>query len=354
MKDIRRHRFCRVLSLALAAIMVLGLAPVGLSSAEAQQARSVVVFNVTAPADSGVPGEAAEAASAALTLTLNDLPGMTVSQFSANSPSVRRAVSEGRIRQVDVDSESLDLPTHLMIGNALKADFIVLSSIQSFTRRDDPATVELILAGQMYEVQPNLNPATAEPVADPKVFKAFGVSGVSRPRARYTGSNRPLIQEAVRDAARKASAALSGQQEITDISSVRKPSKSYKWALLALLVAGLAVAVSNSGSSTATGPSPDAYPPRNLTSQIQDGSVRLAWEQPTGTTLSILRYEVQRSVDGGAFSRVDTGTLGPGSTFFNDFNTLTGNHVYQYRIRVIYTNGEASVWVPSGANVVPR
>jgi len=51
---------------------------------------------------------------------------------------------------------------------------------------------------------------------------------------------------------------------------------------------------------------------------------------------------------------VDPGTLGAGTNFFIDFNTLSGRHVYQYRIRAFYTSGDQSAWAVSGALVVTR
>jgi hypothetical protein len=355
MNVIRKHRHMRRLSLALVVIMVLSLAPLGLGTAFAEgTSRSVLVFALGNAAENA-PGEIGEQAATALSLAIGDVAGMEGVQFSSTSPSVRRAVSEGRVRQVDVDVRERDLGTALIMGRALKADYILVGNVQSMVKKDNPVAVEVILAGQMYDVAANLNPDTGEPVAEPKVSKAFGVSGASASRARYTGSDGTLIREALRDAAAKAAQALSGRPvESAEAKAGKKVSSGYKWVLLGLLVAGLALAVNNSGSKANTGTSAQAFPPRNVVLEEQDSQVRLTWTEPTGTTLTLLRYQIERSVDGNTFARVDPGTLGAGTSSFIDFNTLSGRHVYQYRIRAFYTSGDQSAWAISGALVVTR
>jgi len=120
-------------------------------------------------------------------MSLDDLREFDALQFLPTAPSVRRAVSEGRIRQVDVQDGVKDLGVALSIGSALRADYIVLSSVQSYTKKDNPPSVELILSGKMYEVASNISPTTGEPVSEPKVFRAFGVSGASTGRAKFQG-----------------------------------------------------------------------------------------------------------------------------------------------------------------------
>lgn len=308
----------------------------------AQDQKTVLVFPVAVAAE-GVPSEAGQRALGALTMAIDDTPGMDALQFSPTSPSVRRAVGEGRIRQVDVEEGTADLATALSIGHALDADYIVTSTIQSFTRKSDPVSVELILAGQMYDVAANLNPTTDEPIAEPKVLRAFGVSGASTPRARYTGSEAVLVQEAIRNATSKAAATLSGRADVVEIAKAKKSgSKGYKYVLLGALLVGLLVAVNSGNSGGDTGINPNALPVTNVRVQDLDGTIRLSWQEPTGTTLTVQRYRIERAVNGGSFTRIDLGSVGAGRTFLNDDNLLTGTNTYQYRIFVIYTSGAVS------------
>lgn len=356
MNAIRTHRHTRRLSLALVVLMGLSLAPLGIGPALAQGAnKSVLVFPLANAAE-GAAADIGEQAATALTVATGDVPGMEALQFSSGSPVVRRAVGEGRVRQVDVEAGDRDLATSLTIGHALKVSYILVGSVQSLVKKEGPVSVEVILSGQLYDVAGNLNPDTAEPVAEPKVFRAFGVSGASAPRDRYTGSDAALVQEALKDAAFKAAQTLSGRAvESGTAAAQKKKSSAYKWVLLGLLVAGLALAANNSNDGDNGGGSPQALPPRNVTLEEQDGpGIRITWQEPTGTTLTLLRYQVERSVDGSSFARVDPGTLGPGTNFLNDFNLIVGRHAYQYRVRALYTSGGPSPYALSGPLIVTR
>ena len=203
MNAIRSHHISRRICLALVFVMLASVMPVGLIGAFAgPQAKTVLIFPLQKAAENA-PADAGQRATGALTMAVGDSPGLDAIQFSTTSPMVRRAVSEGRIRQVDVEEGDRDLATALVIGAALQIDYVVVSAVQSFTRKDAPPSVEVILAGQMYEVAPNINPATGEPVAEPKVFKAFGVSGASTVRSRRGMDEGAMLQEALRSAAGK-------------------------------------------------------------------------------------------------------------------------------------------------------
>lgn len=351
MNAIRSNHVSRRICFALVFVMLTGFMPVGLLGAMAQQApRTILIFPLVNNAENA-PADIAQRATGALTMAITDVPGFDAIQFSPTSPSVRRAVSEGRIRQVDVEEGERDLATALVIGAALQVDSIVMGGVQSFTRKDAPGGVEVILSGQMYEVAPNINPATGEPCAEPKVYKAFGVSGTSTTRARQGTNEAPMVYEALRDAACKAAAALSGQTDVVDISATRKSkSGSYKWVLFALLVGALALGVNNGGGNDG-GTDAGALPPRNVTLGENPPAITISWTEPTGTTLTVLRYQIERAIDGGAFQRIDPGTLGPGTTTFNDFGTIAGTHTYQYRLRTVYTNLAVSPFAFSGALV---
>lgn len=350
MNSIRTHRHMRRLSLAIAVVMVLSLVPVSFGPAFGDGAKkSVLVFPLTNAAE-GAPADVGRSAATALALAISDLPGFEAVQFSTTSATVRRAVSEGRLRQIDIEDENRDLGSSLIIGKALGVDYILIGTVQSLVEHEDPMSVDVMLSGQVYDVAASVDADTGEPLAEPKVDRAFGTTGSSLARARYTGSVLPLIREALDDAAAKAAQALIGRvPEGAVTAKAKKASSTYKWVLLGLLVAGLALAANNSDDGGAGGSSPDALPPRNLVVEDQDGAVRLTWDEPTGTTLTLLRYEIYRATDGGTFSRIDAGDVTAGRTFFNDYSTLSGSHIYQYRMRALYTSGESSPYVVSGA-----
>jgi hypothetical protein len=316
-------------------------------------AKTVLVLPVTSGAESA-PSSLADRASGVLTMALDADPAYEGMQFTPTSPSVRRAVTEGRIRQVDVTEGVQDIGTALNMGAALNADYVVLSSIQSYTRKDAPVTVEVILSGQMYDVPGNMNPTTGEPIAEPKVFRAFGVSGASSPRAKFTGRDEVLAQEALRDAAEKAAQSLSGRGEAGKPTGKTATSSGYKWLLLGLILAGAAIAIGSTGNDEPAGPNPSALPPTNLHLEQVNDSIVMHWTEPTDTTLTVLAYRIQRSVDGPPFSGIDAGNVGAGSTMFTDFDLRDGQHTYQYRIRVVYTSGAVSPWANFGALTVTQ
>ncbi|MEI6500037.1 MAG: hypothetical protein WCP21_03310, partial [Armatimonadota bacterium] len=84
------------------------------------------------------------------------------------------------------------------------------------------------------------------------------------------------------------------------------------------------------------------------------GAITLTWLEPTGTTLTVLRYQIDRAIDGAAFQRVGSGILPAGTTSYNDYDTSSGRHTYQYRLRAVYTNNTVSPYAVSGAIIVTR
>ncbi|MFO7945806.1 MAG: fibronectin type III domain-containing protein, partial [Armatimonadota bacterium] len=81
-------------------------------------------------------------------------------------------------------------------------------------------------------------------------------------------------------------------------------------------------------------------PVTNLRVNPLQTSIQLNWDPPIGTSLNVLRYEIWRSVDGTGFVLV--AGVGAEEDEYIDTNTLSGQHVYQYRVRVVYTNSEVS------------
>lgn len=353
MYAIRQRSTARTISLLLTLCLVSSVMPLGAVRADAASVSSVLVFPVLDESESTYEDLESRATSA-LEIATNGRAEFAASKFSRHSPLVVRAVSEGRLRQVDVeaaDAASRDLA--LFIGHALGVDYVLIASVQSFEMESEPRQANVILAGQMYAVKGNVDEVTGEVVEEPAVFRAFGVKGSSSPRANYVGSDNPLISEAMRDAGHKAALTLAGKP-LEDLPTADKESKRWKWVLYALAVGVLMIAVNNASSSPPTpGPAAQVKPVANLHLQELQTNIRLIWDEPTGTTLQVLHYEVSRSVDGGGFSLL-TSALGPGTTYYTDINTLTGRHVYQYRIRVLYTNGEASQYAYSGALAFTR
>ncbi|MGE5531538.1 MAG: fibronectin type III domain-containing protein [Bacteroidota bacterium] len=353
MNAIRSHYLIRRTCLLLVFVMLSSLLPMGLiTGAYAQGRKTVLVFPLQNSAENS-PVELGRRATSALTMAVSDVPQFDALQFSTTSPSVRRAVSEGRVRQVDVDEGSGDLATSLVIGAALQVDYIVTGSVQSFNINDAGA-VEVLLSGQMYDVARNINPATGEPIAEPQVLKAFGVSGASTTRVRPGVSEDSAIQEAVRDAAAKAAATLSGRADVVEIAAKKREGGNYKWVLFALLLGALALGVNNGNGSAAPSASADAFPPRNVVLEENQSAINVSWSPPTGTTLTLARYFIERAIDGAPFQRIDQNSVPASATFFNDFGTIAGRHTYQYRIQAFYTNNTVSPFAVSGALTVTR
>lgn len=320
--------------------------PIGIVSAAEGQTASVLVFPVLDETDAKVAGLATKATTA-LEMAIDAQDKFSATKFSPHSPLVNRAVTEGRLRQVDVEAgEAADRDLALFIGNVLKFDYVVIGVVQGYEVQNDPHQVKIILSGQAYAVKDNIDEATDEVQAAPTVFKAFGVSGVSSARAGYTGSDTPLMAEAIRACAYKAAQTLAG--EAADyVAPQKSKSKAWKWILYGLAVGLLVIGVNNSSSSdTPAGPAEEALPITNLRLATNQTNIVLSWNAPTATTLTILRYEVARQIDNGGFSVLPV--VGPGEVSYSDSNTLTGTHTYQYRVRVLYTNSSASEYTYSG------
>ncbi len=85
--------------------------------------------------------------------------------------------------------------------------------------------------------------------------------------------------------------------------------------------------------------------PTRISARSTPGLIQLSWVPPPTTAKTIFRYQIQRSVDGSAFQYVDQNQVGPTATSFSDWDVVTG-HAYVYQIRVFYTDGTITEWVP--------
>ena len=353
MHAIRKRGISRTISFLVAFCMLTSLIPISFASAAETGTRSVLIFPVLDESESGNTGIDYKA-TASLQMAVDAQAEFAASRFSPHSALVIRAVSEGRLRQVDVEAgETASASLALFIGSVLGMDYVVISSVQSFDIEEEPRQVKIILSGQAYEVKGNVDEATGEVVEEPTVYRAFGVSGNSQARAHYTGSDSPLIAEAIRDAAYKAARTLAGIP-VEYQPAAKGKSKAWRWLLYALAVTVLIIAVNNSTSSDApAGVAEQAKPVTNLYLTELQTNIRLTWNPPTGTTLTRLKYQIWRSVDGGGFSLLSD-NVGPAETQYTDTSTLPGRHIYQYRVRVMYTNSETSQYTHSGSLAFTR
>ena len=352
MYAITRRSSHRTISLLLTACMVaVLLLPVNISSAAQADVKTILVFPVLDESDSGIERLDYRITSA-LHMAIDAQRGFAATRFSAHSPLVRRAIGEGQLRQVDVEAgEMADAGLALFLGGVLEFDYVVIANLKSLEIQDEPYQVKAVLSGQAYQVKGNVDEATGDVVDDDNltVFRAFGVTGTSRTFAHYSGSDKPLISEAVKAAASQAARTLAGEPVGKQPLARRPKSTSWKWLLYALAVGVLVIGISNSsGGKAAPGPAEQAKPIANLSLQPLQTNIQLMWDPPTGTTLQILRYEISRQVDSGGFSILPS-SVGPGATGYTDTNTLEGRHAYQYRVRVLYTSGDASEYKLSGA-----
>jgi len=313
------------------------------------QVRTVLLFQVGDESSGAMP-ELRRAATEALQMAIDTGEGTECTEFSRTSPLVRRAASEGRILPTQVEAGVASPRDAINIGHQLGVDTVVIASIQSYRSTQAPRSVEIILAGQAYDVAPNYDTEAGEPVDRPTVAQAFGVTGMSRPLPGYRGSDRPLAREAIDDAAYRVAKVLNG----ASISEVAKPkpavkerSKLLKWVAIAALVGGLAWAVSSIGGDGGSGGSANVPAPTPLPLQPEGtDTIRIRWNAPTGYSAPVLQYQLQRSVNGGTWAYFGTGTLSDNireTTEFADFDVRSGS-TYAYRIRVIYRDSKISAW----------
>lgn len=354
MSSIHRSRHARTVSLVVVCCMVLPLLPWVTPGAQAQPAgRTVLLFPIADESSSGLIG-LSKMATEALQKAVDTLPGYECTEFSRTSPLVRRAASEGRVLPTQIEAATVTPREAVAIGYALNVDSVIVASIQSYRSSLSPRSVEVILSGRSYDVKPNYNidADEARPSEELTISQGFGVVGTSRKLPGYQGaSERMLAREAVADAAARAAQVLSGAS-ISDISKPTPPPKKKNTAMRTLgilaVIGLLAWAVSSSGGDSDLGPSPEARPPRTLPLGVEGtDTIRVSWEPPSGTSLTVLRYQLQRSVGGGAWTYFGVGagssSIPAGTTQFPDFEVTSGTS-YAYRIRAVYTNSKVSEW----------
>ncbi|MGD9494835.1 MAG: fibronectin type III domain-containing protein [Armatimonadota bacterium] len=345
MTAIRSSKLVGPVSITLAALLLLLSVPASvLPTAEAAgQDRLLLLFPVLDRSESGY-AEVGERATDYLQMAISDIAGMRVTEFSRTSPMVRRAVEEGQIRSVDLEGEVTDPVTAIQMGYALGADDVCMATVMSIETRGEPAQVEVLLNGTCYGVQENVDPETMQIAERPKPASSFGVTGTSRERLGYTGTMPPLVREALMDAARRAAHVLAGkpaEQMAAEEAAAKRDTGAWRWALAALVIGGLVLAASSDDDTGA--PRREAVAPQPLRLQIEPAAIRLFWDPPL-TTLTVLRYDIQRSTDNGMTWNPVPGSQGnveASDTSFADFDVHEGVS-YRYRIRAQYTTAGPS------------
>ncbi|MCX7597601.1 MAG: hypothetical protein N2512_01850 [Armatimonadetes bacterium] len=320
---------------------------------------TVLLFPVNVDA-ADAPADTSRWATTALQAALDELAGVTCLDFSRSSPLVRRAVAEGRVRTVDVEQRVTDPRVAIAIGNAMGVNMVLLATVQSYKLTPEPAQVEVVLSGQIYDVQANFDPQTQEAKTDPQVFRALGVVGRSQPRARFQGPEGVLVREALRDAAFRAAQLAGGvPAEKIGVRPAPKKDKAWRWFILAAVVVGLAAAASSgTDGEPPPSPTPADYKPRNLVADVQpagQNAIRVTWAPPVVTT-NLLGYDLQFAVGlrGGAgpsgpYSAIAGGMLPPTATEYVHLN-LDPTKVYYYRLRARYSDRQpqSGDWIYTG------
>ena len=346
---IRSHRLSARVAVFLAVAMLVAIVPWSARPAAAGVTPPTTVLLFPAADISGgevvdVP-DLPELTTNRLQAALDEVEELAVTEFSPFSPVVRRAVKESRLLPIHMDAGVGDVVGAIEVGHTLGMDTVLLATVKSVDVQMPPRRISVTLEGQHYDVGRNYDELAAQPVADPRPEMSFGVIGTSRDRARYTGSDRPLVREALADAVDKFVRVLCGtpvSQITAENLQVRKSSR-WKWLGPLILIGAVALIISNSGGdggaipAAATAPRPDQI-------EMSVNAIRLYWQPPPLTQLDLLRYQIQRSVNNSIWQFIDGGMCGKYSTSFGDFDVAPEN-TYKYRIRAVYTSGDSSAWV---------
>ncbi len=355
-------------ALVVAAIMVatIGPLPLGISWAGEVQKSLLLGRELTVllmPVDVAVeeaPSGLSRWATNALQAAIDELPSMACIDFCRSNPLARRAVREGRIRAVDLEQPVTDPRTAIEIAHAMEMDLVVLATVQSYKLNEQPVQVEVVLSGQAYDVKANFDTETLEAKAEPQVYRAFGVVGKSKARAKFKGAEGVLAREALREAARRAAQVLAGVpvEQLAAKPVHKKKNKAWRWFLFLAVAAALVAAANSSTSHHGTSVKSSDYRPRNFSATTQpagQNGIMLTWQPPRITT-NMLGYEIQR-----AYTTPTSGTttpwtriasplqLGPSATSWVDTG-LSPDYVYYYRIRARYSDRQPSDsdWVTIG------
>jgi len=95
-----------------------------------------------------------------------------------------------------------------------------------------------------------------------------------------------------------------------------------------LLILGVAAVIIGNSGGDSGGTAAGAAPPIPDYLDVQDWAIILYWDPPPPTDLTLVSYQIQRSVNGTSYMNVVGGTCG----------------TYRYRIRAIYSSSQVSEW----------
>jgi hypothetical protein len=270
-----------------------------------------------------------------LALALTSQKGLAALEFLPTTPVVQRAVEEGRVLPVQFEAGTTTPAAAIGIAQALGVDAVILTTADSAVATDNPRQVKLVITGSVFSVAPNYNDQTKEVSATPQADRTFKVIGASQTLAGYSGSDRPLFHAAVMDAVGQITALMMGQPAYASYTS--RKSNNLNWLAYVAGVALIVLLVANKGTSHAPA---GALAPIPVSESIQPGGIQLSWDPPPASTLTLLKYQIQRSTNGGPYQYIDQGLVLAGTTTFFDQNLTTGS--YQYRIAAVYTNQAVS------------
>jgi len=309
----------------------------------AEGTTTVLLFPAVDESGSEIPDLAAMTSNK-LQISIARVEGLEVAEFHRSSPLVRRAEQEGRLLATHMQAGLSDLPAAIEVGHILDMDGIVLATVKSVDVHNSARYLTVTLKGEYFKVEPNFNPATGQASRALQPEKSFTVVGASHPRANYTGSDRPLVREALNDAANKFAQVMAGTPAGELLAKPTQPDRESKWKWLGpLLVLGLAAFIIGSSGGGDGGPAAGATPPIPDHLTVEDYGIILYWDPPAPSDLTLVSYQIQRSVNGSPYMTVDTGICGIGCTQWTDFDVAAGN-TYRYRIRAIYSGSQVSEW----------
>ena len=246
---IRSHRFTGPVALFLAVALVIAIAPGMATTVQAADGGTAVLLLPAADESGSEFSDLGEMTTNKLQAAVGSIEGIDVTEFHPTSPLVRRAISEGRLLSGQVEVEVGDVAGAIEIGHKLGMDAILLTTITSVDVHSSVRYLTVTLKGEYFEVKSNYDEAVGQPSSALWPEKSFTETGTSHPRANYTGSDRPLLREALDDAVTKFAEVMAGTPAGELAAKPRESEKTSKWKWLGpLLVLGLvAFIVGSSG-----------------------------------------------------------------------------------------------------------
>ncbi len=341
---IRSHRLAGPIAVFLTIATIVTIVPWPVAPVQAaERTTTVLLFPAVDESGSEIP-DLAEMTTNKLQIAMAGVEGIEVTEFHPSSPLVRRAESEGRLLATHMQAGVSNLPAAIEVGHILGMDGIVLATVKSVDVHNSARYLTVTLKGQYFKVGPNYDPASGQASRALQPERSFTVVGASRTRANYTGSDRPLVREALDDAASKFAQVMAGTPagELTAKPIHSKKESKWKW-LGPLLVLGVAAFIIGSSGGGDSGPAAGAAPPIPDHLTVEDYGIILYWDPPPPTDLTLVSYQIQRSTNGGPYANVNVGICGIGCTQWTDFDVAAGNN-YRYRIRAIYSSSQVSEW----------